>query len=110
MARLDKGARWLFPPGSDVRADLPTAFVCLVCRPQDMKKGLVIERSIAGQTVVDLSPIELPTQQERCIQIRDLIPENTLGSGSFSYSVRVKGSRIRRDREFSVSAPTESPR
>jgi hypothetical protein len=98
------------PPGSDVRADLPTAFLCLVCRPRDMKKGLVIERSIAGQTVVELSPIELPSRQERCIQVRDLIPGNTLGAGSFRYSVRVKGSRVRRDHEFSVSAPGESPR
>jgi VWFA-related protein len=95
-------------PGESVRSDLPTAFLCLVCRPRGTKKELVVERSITGENVVEMSPITLPSQQEPCSQVRDLIPGNTLGAGSFSYSVSVKGSRVAREREFSVLGGAEN--
>jgi len=90
------------PSDGSIRGAAPIAMLSLVCRPVDRKKALTVERAITGESVVEFPPLELPSDSGPCTQVRDIVPENTLAAGNFSYSVRIKGSGVKRSREFRV--------
>jgi len=100
---LRTGGSLVVPPGRIVRAALPTALISLVCRGERRRKPLTVERSLTGASVVDFEPMELALDKEACVQVRDMIPENTMTSGAFTYTVRVRGADTARAREFVVS-------
>jgi VWFA-related protein len=72
-----------------VRIDLPTALIGLVCRSRSKKEILRVERVLAGETSASFRPMELEFGDERCAQIRDLIPAKTMTAGSFTYEIHI---------------------
>lgn len=75
--------------GELLRTDLPTALVGLVCRGPSKKKTLKVERTLIGETETQFPDMEIDFGDERCAQIRDLIPASTMTPGSFTYRVRL---------------------
>jgi VWFA-related protein len=84
----NRGARAL-DAAELARTDRPTALVALVCRGRTGKTKLRVERALSGDTAVPFEPLELVLDEERCAQIRDVIPKGVMTPGSFDYSVRV---------------------
>jgi VWFA-related protein len=72
-----------------LHTDLPTALVGLVCRGSSKKKSLVVERTLIGESETRFPEMEIAFGEERCAQIRDLIPASTMTPGSFTYRVRL---------------------
>lgn len=73
-----------------VRADLPAALVGIVCRAKDQRETLRVERVLIGETETTFPPTEMAfPAQERCAQVRDLIPAATLGEGRYRYRIRI---------------------
>ena len=86
----------------------PTALVALVCRSSMVKAPLAVERSLVGESPVSFPPLELTLGDEPCGQVRDVIPERTLGPGGYRYVIRVleKGIEIAKSEiGFSVPEP-----
>jgi hypothetical protein len=70
-----------------VRVDRPTAVVGLVCRGSSRTRTLTVERSLVGTTSVPFEPLDVELEDDRCVQVRDVIPAGTMSSGAFSYDV-----------------------
>jgi VWFA-related protein len=90
-----------------VRADRPTAFVTLVCKAGTSKAPIPIHRSLTGESPTTFPPIVLPAKGESCLQVRDVIPANTLTPGSFKYAVTIEGTEAAGSRAFTVNQRTE---
>lgn len=92
-------------PSEPLDSTRPTALVALVCRG---KRGatVVATRRLVGADPIDFPPIDLDLEEERCAQIRDLIPPHTLGPGSYRYEVRIDGAAAPTVREFRVPDQT----
>jgi len=87
------------------RTDRPTAVVALVCRGKSTKSKLRVERSLTGESAVPFEPLELDLGDERCAQIRDMIPANIMTPGRFEYTVRVlRGDDLLAETEVSFGA------
>ena len=67
---------------------MPIAIIGVVCG-RKQKTPLRVERRLVGETAVDFDPLSFEPRQRRCIQIRDLVPGETLGEGQFTYEVQV---------------------
>jgi VWFA-related protein len=78
-----------YPGETPLDASQPTALVGLVCGGKGGKDLLVVERTLIGDSSVDFPPIELLPGEERCAQVRDVIPAETLGPGAYRYEMRV---------------------
>lgn len=74
-----------------LRTDLPAAIVAIVCRAKDQKGALTVARDLVGETKVAFPTQALDLGADRCGQILDVIPEGTLGAGTFRYVVSVSG-------------------
>ena len=72
-----------------LRTDLPTALVGLVCRGSSKKERLRIERLLIGETETRFPEMEIELGDERCAQVRDLIPASTMTPGRFVYRIRI---------------------
>lgn len=72
-----------------VRTELPTALMGLVCRNRRHKGLLRVERALIGDTAVEFPLLEFELVNERCAQIRDLIPAGSLRPGPYRYLMRV---------------------
>ena len=66
----------------------PLALISVVCREGKSDAETVV-RTLSGSDTVAFDPIRID-RADRCIQIRDVIPAKTLGSGEFRYSVELK--------------------
>jgi len=105
----------VIPEGEPLRGDLPTALITLVCRAKDEKKPLHVERTLIGETETPVEKDDIDMGQDRCAQVRDLIPRNTLGPGSYRFVVDVSSGGTdltRMERKFvvpDVAAPAASP-
>ena len=91
-----------------VRADLPTALLGLVCRDRRRRGVLRVERSLVGGSSVEFPGLQFDLDQERCAQVRDLIPAGVLSPGLYRYEIRalVEGEPGHAaSREFLVAAP-----
>lgn len=72
-----------------ILTDRPTALVGLVCRSKKNERSLEVRRSLVGASTVDFPPLAIDLGDERCAQIRDLVPENTMGAGYYRYDIHV---------------------
>jgi hypothetical protein len=61
----------------------------LVCRGRREQGRLVVERQLVGETRSVFPSLEFDLDDDRCAQIRDVIPANMLGPGTYRYEVRV---------------------
>jgi len=94
--------------GEPVRAELPTALVGLICRGRTGKGSYNVERSLVGASETKLPPMVFDLHEDRCAQLRDVIPSKTMGYGVYRYQVRVtRGGRTlqERNREFMAVEP-----
>ena len=105
----------VIPEGELLRGDLPTALITLVCRAKDEKKPLHVERTLIGETETPVGKDDIDMGQDRCAQVRDLIPKKTLGPGSYRFVVDVSSGGTdptRMERKFvvpDVAAPAADP-
>ena len=83
-----------------VVTSLPTAMVSLICRSKGRKGNLVVQRRLIGDSSASFDDIELDFGEERCAQVRDVIPGGTMTAGSFEYEVVVK----RKDEELATGS------
>lgn len=74
--------------GDPIDTSRPTALVGLVCRAKGLRGPLVVERELQGDNAVPFPPVEI-ADDERCSQLRDLVPAGSLTSGAIEYRVRV---------------------
>ncbi len=96
-----------------VRTDLPTAIVGIVCRGKKVKGRIRVDRRLEGETSVLFPEQEMDLGEERCAQIRDLIPAGSMSSDSnsptsFKYvvTVSVQGSIVAQgERSFLAISP-----
>ncbi len=82
--------------GSDEWIDpaLPLALVAVVCRGRRDRGPLRVDRVLVGETAVELPELVLNVTQDRCAQVRDLIPPRTLGPGNYRYAISHAGEGI----------------
>jgi VWFA-related protein len=71
------------------RADRHTALVGLVCHGRRQKGPLSVERTLTGRHEESFPPLLLDLDEDRCAQVRDLLPADTLPPGYYRYEVRV---------------------
>jgi VWFA-related protein len=83
-----------------VEAELPTAVVALICRAKKQKGPLVVERRLAGDSAAHFPEMSLDLGDDRCAQIRDLIPAASMTEGMFTYEVRV----LQKDAEVAAAS------
>jgi VWFA-related protein len=72
-----------------VRTGKPAALVTLVCRGRRNRGFFTVQRSLTGESAQEFDPLEVDLQEDRCAQVRDVIPENSMGPGYYLYEVRV---------------------
>lgn len=90
-------------PGDAVDAARPTAFVTLACRGRRDETPPVVTRRLVGAGTVDFPDQALETGDDRCAQLRDVIPGGTLGPGGYRYEVRLLlGERVAAERIVDV--------
>jgi hypothetical protein len=75
--------------GSPVDPREPVAIVTAACVAGPPDAFLRAERSIVGETEVSFAPMDLSSDEGRCVQIRDLIAARSLGAGRMTYFVRI---------------------
>jgi hypothetical protein len=61
----------------------------LVCRSRRHKGLLRVERALIGDAAVEFPLLQFELEHERCAQIRDLIPADSLRPGAYRYVLRV---------------------
>lgn len=72
-----------------VRTDSAAALLGLVCRDRSKSgESWKIERQLIGESETPLPTLDVDFGEERCVQVRDLIPANTLGAGGLRYEIR----------------------
>jgi len=76
-------------PAEAARADRHTALVGLVCHGRRQKGPLEVERKLTGRHEESFPPLVLDLADDRCAQVRDLLPADTLPPGYYRYEVRV---------------------
>jgi len=102
------------PADGLAHTDRPTVLIGIVCRAKGFKRTLRVERSLVGdaESSAPFGPLTLEFDDERCVQIRDHIPSNSMSTGMFSYEVHVfhkeqeLASTVRR---FAAASPDEHP-
>ncbi len=72
-----------------IDASRPTVLMSLVCRSQVQKGTLSIGRILSGSATLSFPLLEFDLGEDLCAQVRDLIPEETLAPGAYSYEVLV---------------------
>lgn len=96
--------------GSDEPLDpaRATALVTLVCRSKRARLPLEVSRTLVGESPIDFPALTLDLEADRCGQVRDMIPEKTLGPGRYRYQlvVKEKGAEVGRgEASFVVPEP-----
>ena len=96
------------------RVERPTALIGLVCHSRKQKGQLRVERSLIGRSAQTFPPLTFDLEEDRCAQVRDLLPAGSLIPGYYRYEVRVLEDETllhERSREFyAVSAePASAP-
>jgi hypothetical protein len=75
--------------GEPILTTLPTALVALVCRDRTRRGPVRVERWLAGGERIDFPEVSLDLEDERCVQLRDVVPADTVGPGAYRYEVRI---------------------
>ncbi|HET9300562.1 MAG TPA: hypothetical protein VFO11_11510 [Candidatus Polarisedimenticolaceae bacterium] len=68
----------------------PTAMVALICRRGEVRTALNVTRVLEGASPVEFPALALDLRDERCGQVRDMIPARTLGPGRYQYRILVR--------------------
>ena len=55
-----------------------------------VKTPLDVTRVLEGVSPVEFPPLTLDLKDERCGQVRDMIPAKTLGPGRYRYEITVR--------------------
>jgi len=95
----------LLPEPEPVSSGRPAALVSLVCRDRHDRGSFIVERSLTGKTAQDFPPLTVVLDENRCAQVRDLLPAGGLLSGYYLYEIRLlRDERLlqTRAREFFV--------
>jgi hypothetical protein len=94
--RIRKSGSLVHGKDDPLDAARPTALVALICRSRMVKTTLDVTRVLEGASPVEFPPLALDLEDERCGQVRDMIPAKTLGPGRYRYRivVREKGTVI----------------
>lgn len=71
-----------------LEADRATALVGLVCRAKGNRRELRVERELSGENAVQFPTLSFGAE-DRCVQLRDLVPGGTMSAGAFAYQVQV---------------------
>lgn len=71
--------------------DRLTAWIVLVCRGHldGRREAWRAVRRLVGETATEFPPVVLDFGEDRCVQIRDVVPAGTMTSGKFVYEVGV---------------------
>ena len=72
-----------------LQTHLPTAAISLICRGRKQKGTLRVERHLVGDSSAEFPVTDLEAEEERCAQIRDVIPSGVMTAGAFDYELRV---------------------
>jgi hypothetical protein len=99
--------------GGRLDADVDAALLTSVCHGRDHSGGLTVERAFFGAEGIDLPPVGIPADGERCFVVEDLIPGGTLRPGRVEYDVRVlQGDEVEAGRRhaFELAARPEPGR
>jgi VWFA-related protein len=72
-----------------VRTDRPTALIGLICLRRPKDGPLNVERTLRGADEVKFGRMPLDFGEERCTQLRDIIPADTMTDGGFVYETRI---------------------
>jgi VWFA-related protein len=93
-----------------LRSDVPTAVIALVCRAKDQKRPLRVVRTLVGEQETPVGSTQLDLGTDRCAQVLDLIPKNTLGAGRYRFLVTVSsdGRELTRG-EHALVVPEKEP-
>jgi VWFA-related protein len=80
-----------YPEEQSIRIDRPTSLVSLICRDGSGEAATYMaERRLVGSDAAMFPVTEIMFDgKERCIQMRDLIPEDTMTEGGFIYEIHV---------------------
>ena len=82
----------------------PTAVVTVVCPAAGRDPARIVERVLTGPTRHEFPPQDL-SGETSCVQLRDVVPSNTLRGGPYRYTLRVLSgdtALVEAEREFVV--------
>jgi VWFA-related protein len=94
--------------GDVVQGKFPSAFLGVLCRGEDLRVPLVVQRELRGETAIRFPDIRIEPRGDACAVTRDLVRAGTLGPGDFVYEVRIlDGDKElgRGERRFRVAPP-----
>jgi VWFA-related protein len=74
--------------GDPVDPSRPTAVVTVVCPAGNKEATRIVERVLTGPTLHEFPPQDM-TGEAACVQLRDVVPSNTLRGGPYRYVLRV---------------------
>jgi VWFA-related protein len=72
-----------------VRTAEPTALMSLICRNRRSKGTLHVARALIGDAALEFPALQFELDDDRCAQVRDLIPAESLPPGPYRYILRV---------------------
>jgi hypothetical protein len=81
-------------PGNPVDPGAPLAIVTAACIDGRKDEIFHVDRRIVGETEVSFPPMALGPDNNRCVQIRDLVAAGSLGAGELTYVVRVRSGDV----------------
>ncbi len=90
--------------GDPVDPSRPTAIVTVACPAASRTAPRIVERALTGPTRHEFPPQDL-TGESSCVQLRDVVPSNTLRGGPYRYVLRVVAgdeTLVEAEREFVV--------
>jgi VWFA-related protein len=79
----------LLPPSEPASIGSPIALISLICRDRRHEGSFIIERSLTGNTAQDFPPLTIELDENRCAQVRDLLPADSLQPGYYLYELRL---------------------
>jgi VWFA-related protein len=91
-----------------LRPELPTAFLGLLCRAKDQKRGVRVVRTLVGTAETPIKDETVEFGGERCVQILDVIQPRTFGPGAYEYravALGPEGELARLERRLLVASP-----
>jgi VWFA-related protein len=88
---VKKRGLYICAEGQPIATDRLTALITLVCTDGSREGSPVrVKRSLTGFDATSFPVVEIDLSgDDRCIQVRDLVPAQTITEGVFTYEVRV---------------------
>jgi hypothetical protein len=80
-----------YAPAQWVQPERAAGLVGIICRGRGNKRPLTVTRRLSGDSAAEFDPLRIEPSEGRCAVFGDLIRENTMTSGKFTYEVRATG-------------------